>query len=192
MFKVKIASALVILFAAVISPLVAWGSATPGSAGTEITLNATVEDVAEWDALTHIIAAGDWGAGTGHINSVTVAKTVSKTYQLYMNAGVTITPTGTLNDGILTIPTTAYVLKTEYTLTGGVGYLLTPDDGTTYKLAGAGTGFFAGTNTYTLAHTAGKGSYDVILGAKMSSPTTTAAPEVGNYTCKVTLTAAWL
>jgi len=178
MFKVKIASALAVLFAAVISSLVAWGA---GSVATVITLTGTVDSFAEWDAPTHSIVAADWD---GHITAVNQSRTVSKTYQLYTNVTVTITPTGTTNSGILTNGT--QTLATEYMITGGID---SPDGA--YKVAGTGLGqFFAVLNTYALTHVSGTGAYNVILGARMKSPTAS-APDSGDYTCGVTLTAAW-
>jgi hypothetical protein len=179
MFKVKIASALVILFAAVISPLVAWGA---GSVATVITLTGTVDAFAEWDAGTQTITAANW---TGHITAVNQSRTVTGAYHLYTNVTVTITPTGSTNSGILTNGT--QTLVTEYQITGGVD---TPDVG--YKVAGTGGGQFfeAAANHYHLTHVSGTGVYDVNLLARMSSPAAS-APDSGDYTCGVTLTATW-
>ncbi|MCY2951664.1 MAG: hypothetical protein NTU53_06760 [Planctomycetota bacterium] len=178
MFKVKIASALAFLFAAVISSLVAWGA---GSVATVITLTGTVDSFAEWDSATQTITAANW---TGHITAVNQSRTVTGAYHLYTNVTVTITPTGSTNSGILTNGT--QTLATEYMITGGVD---TPDGA--YKVAGTGLGeFFAVLNTYALTHVSGTGVYDVNLLARMSSPAAS-APDSGDYTCGVTLTAAW-
>lgn len=179
MLKVKIVCALAFLSAAVIYPLLAWGA---GSVATVITLTGTVDSFAEWDAGTHSILASDW---SGHITAVNQSRTVSKTYKLYTNVTVTLTPTGTTNSGILTNGT--QTLTTEYKLTGNI------DGGgdADYKVAGTNAGqFFHSANEYTITHVSGTGAYDVTLGARMSSPTAS-APDSGNYTCGVTLTAAW-
>ena len=102
MFKVKIvkiASGLVILFAAVISPLVAWGATTP----TVITLNAEVAAIVEWDAATYTILAGDWtGLGVFDTRSH-AAMTVSKNILLWTNVNVTIDPSTEGTDGFTTL-----------------------------------------------------------------------------------------
>ena len=182
MFKVKIASALAVLFAAVISPLVAWGA---GSVDTIITVNGVVDQFAEWDAGTHILNVAT------HLTAVGTAgaETQQGAYHIYANVSVTITPTGTTNSGILTHATQAgQVLKTEYMLTGTALNTYFTDD-VAFKEAAAA--FFGGGNHYHLTYTNGDtGEYDVNLDVKMSAPANT-APQSGNYSCAVTLTAAW-
>jgi hypothetical protein len=178
MFKCKVATSLVFLSVCLLCPLMAGGA---GSVGTVVTLTGTVDAFAEWDAGAHAIVAGDW---SGHITAVNQSRTVSKTYQLYTNVTVSIAPTGTTNSGILT--NGVRTLTTEYMLTGNLD---APD--ADYKVAGAGAGeFFNAGNTYAITHVGGTGAYNVILSARMSSPAA-AAPDSGNYTCGVTLTATW-
>ena len=76
-------------------------------------------------------------------------------------------------------------MTTAYQITGSVD---TPD--VAYKATGttAGTFFNVG-NTYTLTHVSGTGSYTVNLLAKATSGA--AAPDAGDYTCTVVLTASW-
>ena len=152
-----------------------------GSDPATVSITATVDTFAEWSDDSPVIAADDW---SGHITGINATITVTKALTLYANVNVTITPTTTLNDGILTNGTDT--LTTSYKITGDVG---TPD--ATWKAAGTGAGeFFNVSNTYSVAHTAGDGSYAVNLLVQAVSPADKAANS-GDYTCNVVLTAAW-
>lgn len=166
-----------------LAPATAWAA---GSAGTTVTITGTVDTFAEWDSATQTIAPADFGT---NINAVNQTRTATKTFVLYMNADVSIAPStdAAKNNGILTdVATGTQTLTTQYRLTGDLG---TPD--VAYKLAGTAAGqFFEGTNTYDITHVGGDGSYDVTLSVQMSSPAA-AAPDAGDYTCGLILTATW-
>jgi hypothetical protein len=150
-----------------------------GTTVTTITITATVDGFAEWASSTGAIAASDF---TGHITSANQSVTASLANTLYSNITTTITPTAGTSSGILT--NGSQTLTTAYELTG----VDTPDSA--YKAADATSGdFFASGNTYTLTHVSGTGSYTVNLLAKASSGAL--APDSGNYSCGVVLTAAW-
>lgn len=155
-----------------------------GTTATTITITGTVETFAEWDSTTQTIAAADFD---GHITAVNQTRTATKTFRLYMNGDVSIAPTAGANGGVLTDTATGtQTLTTQYRVTGDV---MVPDGA--YKLAGVGAGqFFAAGNTYAITHNAGDGSYDVIFSVQMISPAA-AAPDAGDYTCGVVLTATF-
>ena len=159
-------------------PRMIWAS---GSTGATVSITGTVDGFAEWASATPAILAADWD---GHITAVDTPQTVTKALTLYTNIDVTITPTAGAHSGILT--NGAQTLLTNYKLTGSVD---SPD--AAYKAAGTGAGqFFNVTNTYALTHVPGTGSYTVNLVVQMQSQTGV-APDAGNYTAGVVLTAAW-
>lgn len=172
--------------AAVVSALLAAAPAIAGTNDTVVSLTATVSSFAEWSSATYTIASGDW---TGSEDGTTISQvgeslTVTKALTLYANANVTLSAAGTDNGGIAT--NGAETLTTSYMITGDVG---TPDGA--YKAAGSGGGqFFEATNTYTVTHVAGDGSYAINLGAKVESEAGR-AENAGDYTCSITLTATW-
>jgi len=155
-------------------------TASAGSAPASVSITATVDSFAEWANASPAIVAGDW---TGNVNAVDQTRTASKALSLYSNFSITLTPTST-GTGILTYGTET--LSTSYKITGEV---TVPD--AAYKPAGTGAGeFFAGANTYTVTHVAGDGAYGINLLVQAVSPNNR-APDAGNYTCNVTLTASW-
>ena len=160
----------------------AWAAEDAAAVG----ITATVDGFAEWSEASPTIGAGDWSGGSGgHIVAVNTTLTYTKALTLYTNVDVTITPTGTANNGILT--NGSYTLTTSYQVQGDVD---SPD--AAYKAAGTGGGEFfdvAG-NDYALTHVAGDGSYTVNLLARAVGGTT-AADDAGDYTCTVTMTAVW-
>jgi hypothetical protein len=160
-------------------------TALGGSDPATVSITATVDTYVEWADHSPAIAAGDWsGTVTGHVTGLNVTITATKALTLYSNANVTITPTTTLHSGILTNGTDT--LTTSYKITGDVG---TQD--TSYKAAGSGSGeFFNASNTYTVTHVPGDGSYTVNLLPKAVSPADKAVNS-GDYTCNVVLTASW-
>jgi len=155
-------------------------TASAGSAPASVTITATVDTFAEWANASPAIVAGDW---TGHVGAVDQTRTASLALTLYANVTITLTPTST-GTGILTNGTNT--LATSYKITGNV---TVPD--AAYKPAGTGAGeFFAAANTYTVTHVAGDGSYGINLLVQAVSPNNR-APDAGDYTCNVTLTASW-
>jgi hypothetical protein len=152
-----------------------------GTTVTTVTITGTVDTFAEWDSATQTIAPADFD---GHITAVNQTRTATKTFVLYMNGDVSIAPTAGANSGILTLA--GQTLTTQYMLTGDLDV---PDGA--YKLAGAGAGeFFNVGNAYAITHNAGDGAYDVTLSVQMISPAA-AAPDAGDYTCGVVLTATF-
>jgi hypothetical protein len=150
-----------------------------GSTVTTITITATVDGFAEWASSTGTIAASDF---SGHITAANQSVTASLPNTLYSNITTTITPTTGAHSGVLTNGT--QTLTTAYQITG----VDTPDS--SYKPADATSGdFFDVANTYTLTHVSGTGSYTVNLLAQATSGAL--APDSGNYTCGVVLTASW-
>ena len=142
-----------------------------GSDSATVSITATVDAFAEWGDHSPTIAAGDW---SGHINSASSTITVTKALTLYTNVNVTITPTTTLNNGILT--NGSQTLTTSYKITGNVG---SPDS--SWKVAGTGSGqFFNVSNTYSVTHVGGTGSYTINLLSQASSPAP--ASDSGDYT----------
>ena len=145
-----------------------------------VTITATVDSFAEWADTSPEIDAEDW---TGHVGAVDQTRTASLALTLYANVTITLTPSST-GTGILTNGTNT--LSTSYQITGNV---TVPD--TAYKPAGTGAGeFFAAANTYTVTHVAGDGSYAINLLVQAVSPNDR-APDAGEYSCGVTLTASW-
>ncbi len=151
------------------------------SAECTVTITATVDTFAEWADATPAIVATDWD---GHITAVDQTRTASLALTLYANVTSTVTPTAGTNSGILTTGTET--LTTSYKVTGDV----TVPDGD-YMAAGTGVGdFFEETNTYSVTHLAGDGSYALTLGVQAVSPADR-APDAGDYSCGVVLTATW-
>ncbi len=162
-------------------------AALAGTDNAAVGVTATVDAFAEWSDASPTIATGDWTASVSG-TSVSAAGedlTVTKTLTLYANATITLTAVGTTNSGIATNASTD-TLTTTYQLQGDVG---TPD--AAYKVAGTGVGeFFNTSNTYTVTHTNGDGSYAINLLVKVESDDA-AASDAGSYTCTTTLTATW-
>jgi hypothetical protein len=155
------------------------------STGT-IGVTVTVDQFAEWAdaANNYTISAANF---SGHINTVNQTRTATRNLTLYSNIAVTLAATTTSGtpdfSGILTDSSEAYTLTTQYSISGAG---ITP---TNAGLLAPAT-FFDVTNTYALAHTAGVGSYAVTLTVTAASPATS-APEAGDYTCGLALTATW-
>ena len=146
-----------------------------------VTITATVDGFAEWSDAAPSIVAADWD---GHITAVNQTRTASLALTLYANVATTVTPTAGTNSGGLTTGTET--LATSYMITGDV---VTPDG--TYKVAADGVGeFFEATNTYSVTHVPGDGSYALTLGVQAVSPAAR-APDSGDYSCGVVLTATW-
>jgi len=155
--------------------------ASAGSAPATVSIAATVDTFAEWANASPAIAPGDWG---GHIGAANQTRTATKALALYANVTTTLTPTAGTNSGVLTNGTDT--LATSYKITGDV---TVPD--VAYKPAGsAGGEFFAAANTYTVTQVAGDGSYAINLSVQAVSPNNR-APDAGDYTCGVVLTASW-
>jgi hypothetical protein len=156
-------------------------AANGGAAPASVTITASVESFAEWDEASPTIVADDW---SGHINAVNQTRTVTKALTLYSNVDTTLTPTAGDNSGVLT--NGSETLSTSYKITGDVG---TPD--LAYKPAGTDADeFFNVGNTYSVTHTPGDGSYAIDFSVQAVSPDNK-APDSGDYTCGVTLTASW-
>ena len=169
-----------------VAALVAFApAARAGSDAAAVGITATVDTFAEWSDASPTIAASDWSGGaSGHLAAVSTTLTYTKALTLYANVTTTLAATGTTNSGILT--NGSYTLTTSYQIQGDV---TVPDSA--YMAAGSGGGeFFEGSNTYTVTHTPGDGSYAINLLAKAVGQTTK-ADEAGNYTCTVTLTGSW-
>jgi len=168
--------------------LVFASTAWAGNDVATVGMTATVDSFAEWSVAAPTIAVGDWtGSVDGtSINGAGEDLTVTKALTLYANATVTLTQAGTTNSGILTEPTNSDTLTTSYQIQGDVG---TPDSA--YKAAGSETGqFFNTSNTYTVTHTPGDGSYAINLLVKAESDDA-AASDAGDYAASLTITATW-
>jgi hypothetical protein len=177
MFKGRMSMKWAFAAVALLMPVMAHAASAPPAT---VSITATVDGFAEWANTTPSIAASDW---SGHITQASQSRTVSLANTLFTNVDTTITPTAGTNSGILT--NGSQTLTTEYQITGGVD---APDSA--YKAAAAGSGqFFDPANTYALTHVSGTGSYTVNLLARMTSGAV--APDAGNYTCTVVLTASW-
>ena len=152
--------------------------ATTVSSG-DITITATVDQFAEWAAVTPI-AAADFG---GYITQVNQTLTATKNLTLYANIAVTLAATTTVGNpdysGILTSGTNT--LNTAYSITGA---------GITGSASLIPAASFFTANTYSLPHTPGQGAYTVTLTVTASSPAAS-APDAGNYSCGLALTAGW-
>ncbi|MGA2498351.1 MAG: hypothetical protein ABSH20_11455 [Tepidisphaeraceae bacterium] len=177
MSKSKLASSVVFLSVCLIFPLIGWGA---GSAGTTVTINATVDQFAEWGSAPYTIAAADW---TGHITATNQSRTLtlSKTLTLYANANVTVTTTDGVNSGVLTNGT--QTLTTEYKVTGGDLHVADVD--ADYISSAA---FLA--KSYHIDQVPGDGAYTMTLAVRMTSPNNR-APDAGNYQCVLNMTATW-
>ncbi len=177
------------VLAAIVVGLMLGQTAWAGSDPAVVSITATVDTFAEWANDAPAIAATDL---TAHIGAVGQTKTLTEALALtlYANVTTTLTPTGSTNSGILTHPTVAsQVLATSYKITGDV---TEPDSGD-YIAAGTGAGQFFATepaNTYTVTQVSEDGSYAVNLLVQAVSPADR-APDAGDYTCGVTLTASW-
>jgi len=176
---------LVVMTAVVCSAVAA--TAFAGTDVATIGMTATVDSFAEWSEASPTIAAGNWtgSAGGTTVNEVGEDLTVTKALTLYANSTVTLTQAGTTNSGILT-SATSDTLTTSYQIQGDVG---TPDSA--YKAAGTAEGeFFYASNTYSVTHTNGDGSYAINLLVKGESDDE-AASDAGSYTASLTITATW-
>jgi hypothetical protein len=142
-----------------------------------ISITGTVDQFAEWASVTNI-AATDF---SGHITGTNQTKTAHTDLTLYTNLDVTIAATAGTNSGILT-DASSNTLVTAYDITSAA---ISVDPGMQ-----AAAAFFNVANTYSLVHTAGTGSYTVRLTVSMSSPTNS-APDAGNYSCGLALTASF-
>ncbi len=145
-----------------------------------VTITATVDSFAEWDVTSPAIEASDFD---GHITSVDQAITALQTLTLYANVNTTITPTGGVNVGILSSETDT--LTTSYKMSGDE-----IEDDAEWIVAGTGTGEFFAANTYSVTHEDGVGAYEVTLHVRAEGPGDR-APDAGDYTCGVVLTASW-
>ena len=169
-----------VLTAVAVGLMLGQTASAAGSAPASVSITATVDSFAEWANASPAIVAGDW---TGHVGAVDQTRTASLALTLYANVTITLTPTST-GTGILTNGTNT--LSTSYKIAGDV---TVPD--AAYKPAGTGSGeFFAAANTYTVTHVAGDGSYGINLLVQAVSPNNR-APDAGDYSCGVTLTASW-
>jgi len=174
----------VFLGAFVLLSSVAWA----GTDDTVVSMTATVDSFAEWEDAAPVIASGNW---TGSVDGTTINQagedlTVTKAMTLYANANVTLTQAGTTNAGILTEPGNSDTLTTSYQIQGDVDV---PDGA--YKAAGSGAGeFFEASNTYSVTHTPGDGSYAINLLVKAESDDV-AASDAGDYVASLTITATW-
>ncbi len=174
------------LLTCVVAVLVSGSIVFAGTDDAVVSMTATVDSAAEWANATPTIAAGDW---TGSVSGTTISVvgedlTVTKALTLYTNVDVTLTQAGSTNSGILTQG--AETLTTTYQIQGDVG---TPD--AAYKVAGSGAGeFFNASNTYTVTHAGGDGTYTINLLVKAESDNAQ-AEDSGNYTAGVTITATW-
>jgi len=161
-------------------------SASAGTSDATVSLTATVAEFAEWSSASYTIAAGDWtGSASGTtIDQVGESLTVTKALTLYANKDVTVSAAAGTNSGIATNGTET--LTTSYKVTGDVGI---PDGA--YKAAAAGVGeFFNASNTYSVTHTAGDGSYTINLGVQLESESGR-AENAGDYTASITMTATF-
>ena len=149
----------------------------------DITVTETVDQFAEWGTVTNITVANF----SGHITQVNQTRTATKNLTLYANIAVTLAATTTSGSpdfsGILTDSSATYTLTTQYSITGAGITPVNPG------LLAPAT-FFTGGNTYALAHTAGVGSYTVVLTVTAASPAAS-APEAGDYSCGLAITATW-
>jgi hypothetical protein len=170
-----------------LTPMLARGAGSD-STGT-ISITATVDTFAEWgDPVNNytIVPADFVHDATQHnLNLVNQTTTATRDLTLYTNIDVTLTATAGAHGGLLTDATNTYHLTTAYSLTGTY---VTP--AATYGGLLDSTVFFTAPVQYGLAHQAGNGSYIVTLTVTASSPPA-AAPEAGDYTCGLSLTAAW-
>ncbi len=163
---------------------VAWA----GTDDATVDMTATVDTYAEWSDASPSIAAGDW---TGSVDGTTINYvgedlTVTKALSMYANADITLSAVGGTNSGIATTGASVDTLTTSYQMQGDV---TVPDSA--YKLAGTGAGeFFNASNTYTVTHTPGDGSYAINLLVQLESDDA-ASNESGNYTCDLVITASW-
>jgi hypothetical protein len=160
-----------------LSPVVALAT----DVATTVTITGTVETFAEWDSATQTILAVDFD---DNITGVGQTRTAAGTFVLYMNGDVSIAPTAGANAGVLTNGTET--LTTKYKLTGDLD---TPEVAFTIAAAGAGE-FFDADNDHAITHVGGTGAYDVILNVQMISAAAE-APDAGDYTCGVVLTATF-
>jgi hypothetical protein len=171
-----------ILASLALIPFTAWAG---GTDATNVTVNATVDAFAEWaDHAPVIDKDADWD---GHITAVNTAQHATKALVIYTNSNVTIAPTAGAHSGILTNGT--QTLVTQYKLTGAD--LSTTAD-SSWKNAGTASGEFfdSANNAYAITHVSGTGSYTVTLNVQMTSQTNQ-APDAGDYTAGLTLTASW-
>jgi hypothetical protein len=152
-------------------------TAWPRASSTSIHITARVDPFAEWADPSPVILATEW---SGPINKVNQNRTATKSVVLYTNTNAIISAKPGPDGGILS--NGSQTLTTAYKLTGDVS---NPD--ASFKDSAQ---FLSTNNTYNVTHQSGVGSYTVNLEVQATSPADT-APEIGLYTCTVTLTAAW-
>lgn len=180
----KTTAFLMFVGALVVFAAVAWA----GTDDATVSMTATVDTYAEWSDTSPTIGAGDW---TGSVDGTTINYvgedlTVTKNLSMYANADITISAAGGTNSGIATTGASVDTLTTSYQIRGDV---TVPDSA--YKAAGTGGGeFFEVSNTYTVTHTPGDGSYAIDLMVQLESDDA-GSNESGNYTCDLILTASW-
>lgn len=149
-----------------------------GSTGTTVSITATVDSFTEWANTIETIAAGDWTNGVdGHIAHANTILTASKTLTLFTNQNVTIIATSSTN-GMLT--NGSQTLDTFYQLTG-------PEQ-LEFQYGVPVPAFIFVMRPYPLTHLSGTGQYVLTLGVTAFGPN---APDAGDYTADVVLTAAW-
>lgn len=170
----------------VVALMFAAQAAWAGTDDAAVGITATVDGFAEWSDPSPTIATGDW---TGSVDGTTITQvgedlTVTKALTLYANANVTLTAAGTVSSGIAT--NGLETLTTSYQIQGDV---TVPD--AAYKAAGIGVGeFFNASNSYSVTHVSGDGSYAINLLVQLESAADQ-AEDAGSYTCTTTLTATW-
>jgi hypothetical protein len=148
-----------------------------GSTATTVTMTATVDEFVEWSTASTTIAAVDWDGHITALNQTRTATTVNLT--LYSNADVAITPSSSLNAGVLT-HAAGDTLATSYKLTGDIDV---PD--VAYSDAAVFTAA-----SYPLTHVANDGAYAITLDIQATSSAVN-APDAGDYTANIILTATW-
>jgi hypothetical protein len=187
MFSKTIIGGAILAVCLMLAPMPARGAGSDGT-GT-ISITATVDTFAEWgdSANNYVIAASDFVHDTNQhdINLVNQTTTATRDLTLYSNVDVTLTATAGAHGGKLKDASGTYSLTTAYSLTGT--YLAAAP---TYGGLLDSSVFFTAPVQYSLTHQAGSGSYTVTLTVTASSPPA-AAPEAGDYTCGLSLTAAW-
>jgi hypothetical protein len=165
------------LLAAISLVLLTAATAWPRTTSTSFHITARVDPFAEWADPSPVILATDW---SGPINQVKQNRNVTKSVVLYTNTDAIITAKAGPTGGILS--NGSQTLTTAYKITGSVS---NPD--ATFKDAAE---FLNPHNTYNVPHQVGLGAYTINLEVQATSPPDT-APEIGLYTCTVTLTASW-
>jgi hypothetical protein len=142
-----------------------------------VTVNATVDEIIEWNSATPTVTIAN-------VAAINTPYTGNTTLALYSNhtANVSVAVTaGDANNGVLK-EAGGDSLTTQYKLTG-TG-LASPD------AAWVPAATFI-TNSYVVTYAAGQGTYQVIVNAQATAPAGR-APNQGAYTCDIVLTATGL